>query len=305
MTEDIGKIIRNGFETYTKNLNLSIPFVLNIFIICLLAFVLLGVGFIFISGSSLPALKNAASPQAVFSIILSIITQHIVEIAVLALMILLIIFLFGAFFTAGAIGMAKQATETGKSELSTMIDAGKKNFVNLFLADVLFSLLSLAGIVFIVPGAMKINIDQLFSPEIAGAALLLIGGILLWIIYLFILNIILAVFRYALVIENLGPIDGIVTGLRFFNTHKLDVFLLFLVVIGIAIILAIIDQVMGFIPVINLIWPFISMFISTIILPPIMTVWWVRLYMTGTDRNIYFNELLAHPDELEKFKASQ
>jgi len=36
MVEDIGKIISNGFETYTKNLNLSIPFVLNVVITGLL-----------------------------------------------------------------------------------------------------------------------------------------------------------------------------------------------------------------------------------------------------------------------------
>jgi hypothetical protein len=43
MVEDIGKIISNGFETYTKNLNLGVPFVLNV-IIMGLAFIILGFG---------------------------------------------------------------------------------------------------------------------------------------------------------------------------------------------------------------------------------------------------------------------
>jgi hypothetical protein len=41
MVEDLGKIISNGFETYTKNLNLGIPFALNVIITSLLAFIIL------------------------------------------------------------------------------------------------------------------------------------------------------------------------------------------------------------------------------------------------------------------------
>lgn len=305
MAEDIRKIISNGLETYTKNLNLGIPFVLNFFITGLLAVIMFGIGFFYIFGSSLSSLKNAASPQAIISIILSIITQHLLEIVILILIIFLIIMFFQSFFVAGAIGMTQQATETGKSELSTMIKVGKKNVVNLYLAEILVGLLYLAGIVFIVPGAMKTDITQLLSPANAGALLLLIGGFLLWVIYTVILSLVLAVFPYALVIDALGPVDGILTGFRFFNKHRFDVFLLWLIIGVIVIVLMIIGQVMGFIPVINLIWPFINMFISIFVIPPLTTLWWVRLYMTRTDKKIYFNELLAHPNDIEKLTANQ
>jgi len=62
---------------------------------------------------------------------------------------------------------------------------------------------------------------------------------------------------------------------------------------------------MGIIPIINIIWIFVSLSISLFILPPLTTVWWVRLYMTRTDKKIYFSELLAHPNDLEKLKESQ
>jgi hypothetical protein len=42
MVEDIGKIISNGFGTYTKNLNICVPFILDFFISVLLALLMAG-----------------------------------------------------------------------------------------------------------------------------------------------------------------------------------------------------------------------------------------------------------------------
>lgn len=300
MVEDIGKIISNGFETYTKNLNLSIPFILNAVITGIVAVILVIIGFFYFFSSSLASLKNAAGTEAVVSIILSIIRQHLFEIILLLVVIFLIVMFIAAFFTAGAIGMAKQATETGKSELSAMMEAGKKNLVNLYLAEILVGLISLAGIVFMVPGAMKVNISQLMSHENTGAILLLVAGFLLWILYLLIISIVLAMVSYALVVDNLDPVGGILTGFRFFTKNKLDVFLLWIITGIIAFVLGLIGQIMGLIPVLSIIWSFIDIFISIVIIPPIVTLWWVRLYMTRTDKKVYFNDLLAHPSDLER-----
>ena len=125
----------------------------------------------------------------------------------------------------------------------------------------------------------------------------------MWVIYLLILSILLAVFRYALVAENLGPIESMTASLDFFKKNKFDVILLFVIVIVLGVAFFIVDQVMGLIPVINIIWSFISMLISVIIIPPLTTVWWVRLYMVRTDKKIYFDELLAHPNDLEKIRT--
>ncbi len=305
MVEDIGKIISKGFETYTNNINLSIPFVLNAFITGLLAVFMLGLGFFYIFSPYLPSLENATSPQEIFFIILPVITQHLPEIVGLILLYFVVAAFFQSFFVAGAVGMAQKATETGKSELSTMIEAGKKNVVNLYLADILVGLLSIAGIVFLVPGAMKADFTQILSSENPGATLLLGGGVLLWIVYLVIISLLLAVLTYALVIDNLGPIDGILTGFRFFNNHKFDVFLLWLIIGVIVIVLAIIGEVMRVIPVMNTIWGIINMFISVFVIPPLTTLWWVRLYMERTNKKLYFNELLAHPNDLAKLRASR
>lgn len=298
MVEDIGKIIRNGFETYTRNLNLSIPFVLSFFISGLIALPMIGLGFLYILGSSLSDITNAKSPEAIALILIPLIMQHILEIGVLFVIILLVVLFIQAYFTSGAIGMAIQATESGNSDLSSMRYAGKKNLVNMFLAEILFSLLSLLGIVFIVPGAMKIDISQFPSSENIGALALLLGGFLLWVIYLIVISLLFAVFRYSLVADNLGPLESMTASLSFFKKNKSDVVLLFVFVIVINIALIIIDQIFGSIPIISIIWSIINFVISLIVIPPLTTIWWVRLFMARTDRKLYLDELLAHPNEL-------
>lgn len=303
--EDIGKIISNGFETYTKNPSLAIPFALNAIITGILTVIVFDYGFLYLFGSSLSALVSASTPQAAAAILFPLITRHFYEIFILVIIYFLVFMFFQSFFMAGAIGMAQKAMETGKSDLSAMIEAGKKNVVNLYLAEILVGLLALAGIVFIVPGAMKINLDQLLSGNNTDAVLLLTGGVFLWTIYIAILSLFLAVFSYALVIENLGPVDGIAAGFGFFKAHKSDVFLLLVVIIIILIFLMIVDAIFGGIPVLNVIWQFASFIINFLIIPPLTTLWWVRLYMTRTGKKLYFNDLLAHPNDLKKLKADQ
>lgn len=302
MVEDIGKIISNGFGTFTKNINICVPFILDFFISALIALLMAGFGMFFIFGSSLSTIESAKTPEAMALVLFPLLAQHIIEIAILIAGILLVILLIQAYFTSGAIGMAIQATGSGKSSLSTMNDAGKKNLVNMFFAEILFGLISLAGIVFIVPGAMKIDISQLVDSKNPEAAVLFMIGLMLWVLYLIVLSIVLAIFRYALVAENLGPIESISTAFEFFKKHKGDVIILFIFLIAVSFIFFIVDQVMGLIPIINILWSFISLFISLIVIPPLTTLWWVRLYMVRTDKKVYFDELLAHPNDLEKFK---
>jgi hypothetical protein len=294
MAEEIGKILSKGIETYSKNLNLCIPFVLNFFITVVVAVIIFAIGFFYIFGASLSPLENFSNPEQIISVFLPIVMKHLFEIAAISLFIILITFFIQSFFTSGAIGMARQAAETGKSQLSTMMETGKMNVVNLFLAEILFLLLILAGIVFIVPGIKGVDFDQPSD----SASLLLIAGFLLWMVYSLIISLVLAAFRYALVIESLTPVEGILAGINFFKKNMFDVIILTLVIVGVTIIFAIIDMFMNFIPVLNIIWSFVGFLIPLCILSPIMTVWWVRLYMTRTDKQVYVNDLLAHPNDL-------
>ncbi len=292
--EEIGTIISKGIDTYTKNLNLCIPFVLYLFITGIVVVLMLIIGFLIVFGSGISSLRTSDGPEAMFMSLASIASQHILEIALLIIAAFLMIMLIFSFFESGAIGMARQATETGRSQLSTMMNAAKKNFINLFLADILVLLVALAGIIFIVPGIKNFDFNQ---PS-ASAGLFLIGGFLLWMVYLLILGVVLAAFRYALVIESLGPVEGILAGIDFFKKNLFEVIMLIVFAVVIGIVFAIIDQVMGLIPFINIIWFFISLIISFCVLQPLMTVWWVRLYMTRTGKQVYVDDLLIHPNDL-------
>ncbi|MBU3967501.1 MAG: hypothetical protein KKG76_09020 [Euryarchaeota archaeon] len=259
-----------------------------------MALIIAVIGFLTILGSF--SFNEYSDPEALALAFVSTLSQHVYEIAVLAIIGFLILIFIASFFTSGAIGMAREANETGKSRLSTMMEAGKKNVVNLFLAETMVQLLFFAGIVFLVPGIKSMDFSQ--PSENASAGLLLLIGLLLLMIYLLILSVVLAAFRYALVIESLGPVEGIIAGIDFFKKNMFDVVLLILVTFAVAFVFAIIDMIMNFIPVITDIWSIISLIISLCILSPVMALWWVRLYMTRTGKQVFVDDLLAHPNDL-------
>ena len=303
MVEEIGKILSSGFDTYTKNFNIAVPFILSLIVTGVFTVVAFIVGMASIFGSSLSALESATTPEKMFVVLAPLINQNLLEIVFFSIIFMLVYMLIQSFFMAGAIGMARQATETGTSDLSTMMIDGKKNAVNLYLANLLVGLLFLAGVIFLVPGALKGDISSILSSPDTGAVLLLVIGLLLWIVYMLVLSVVLSLYRFSLVVENLGPIDGIIKGVDFFKTHKFDVFLLWLVQIAIVIVLSIVGQVMVLVPIMDAIWPLISMFISVAVIAPLTTIWWVRLYMSGTEKKLYFNELLLHPSDIEKLET--
>lgn len=296
MAEDISKILSNGIDTYTKNISLCVPFILNMIFLALTALIITAIGFFSVLGSF--SFREYNDPEAFVMAMISTLSQHVYEIAAIAIIGILILVLIASFFTSGAIGMARQATETGRTQLSTMMEAGKKNVLNLFLAEILVILLVLAGIVFLVPGIKSMDFSQ--PSENTTAVLILFAGLLLYMIYLLILSFVMSAFRYALVIESLGPLEGIIAGIDFIKKNIFDVVLLIIVTFAVAFVFAIIDQIMGLIPVINIIWFFISLIISACILSPIITIWWVRLYMTRTGKQVFVDDLLAHPNDLAK-----
>ena len=104
-------------------------------------------------------------------------------------------------------------------------------------------------------------------------------GIILWIGYAIVLSIGLAPVTYALVIDNTGPIEGIEKGWRFFSSHKLDVFLMWVVMFAIAMLIFTVGQIFFIHLVTTVIWQFVVTLINICILMPLITVWWTRLYL--------------------------
>ena len=289
--ERISEVLRNGAYTWKQNPVLCAPFVLDIifkfiFVVIVLAglasvigtglFKEIGSGIVgFMQASQTPGEPSLEAIEAVFEVYqLAVPFTGVFIVAFITLVIGGA--LISAFFEAGAVGMAKNATMTGTTRMNDLFWYGRRSAVSLFFANVVIVLIILAGIVFLVPGILLLDASGGSGMAIA----VLFIGIILWMGYLLALSIGLAPVTYALVIDNKGPIEGIEKGWRFFSGHKLDVFLMWFLMFAIFLSLGMIGQVFYMNPVTAAIWQFVSMLINICILMPLITVWWTRLYLS-------------------------
>ena len=250
MYEEFGTILNRGFNSWVRNLNICIPFVLNFFINLILYLFFFGLmGLLLFTSNTGSIIDPAAlSQEEIYSMMWKGFSENIA----LSVFLILVFFLFGmfvqSFFTAGAIGMAKKASETGDTVLSDMLVSGSKNIFRLFLAALLISLLVLVGIIFLVPGALAVgNLSALIeNPEVStqGMSALAIGAIL-WAVYIIAINLVLSLTSYALVIDELGPLEALSAGFGFFKDNKLDVFFIWIISIGLALINSFVGEFIG------------------------------------------------------------
>ncbi|ADI73514.1 conserved hypothetical protein [Methanohalobium evestigatum Z-7303] len=300
MTEEIGSILSRGFNTFTRNLNITVPFILNlvlsgiIFILGLTAFTAMFVMPALPSGDLGPANVNVEQVMNIFS---SVFIENLwIVIAGILILTLLITFV-QSYFTAGAIGMSKNATENGNTDIGKMFRYGRENVVNMFFLKILLGLITFAGIIFLIPGFLSVeDLDLLISnPQMAtGSAVLLFAGFLVWMLYIAAISIVLAFTEYALIVDKLDPVSSIEEGFNKFMENKLDVFLLWLVILAISILMGIIGEFVGIIEITAIAWGFINLILSIIIIPVLETIWWTRLYMDKTGKDIYKPEELIN-----------
>jgi hypothetical protein len=285
--EEIGEIIGKGFGVWRSNLNLCIPFLLSIFVSMLIVVPFLAaffMSFLPMESMDVSLLQNEEDMQELMTQMQGYLGSQemdkILQIAALFLALVVLLSLVNAFFTAGAIGMARQALEKGKSDTGAMWSAGKRHFVNMFLATLLMGLLTLAGLIFLLPALAQ-------GPEVLQAATqptgVLVMGLILFILYALVLSVILIEAPYALVLEDLGPVQAILAGLKFFRYNKFDVIILWLVVAALSIGLQMIGGAFstgegaGGEPL-----SAITGIVNLAVLAPLSNLWWTRLYMNRT-----------------------
>jgi len=300
MYEDFGTILNRGFKTWVRNINICIPYVLNFFVSLILYIFFFGLigAMLFTSGSGSGIDPATLSNEELYSILWNGFTSNIPGSIALILAFSLSGMFLQSFFTAGAVGMAKKASETGDTVFSDMFRSGSKNGFRLFLTNLMLALMFLAGIIFVVPGALAIgDLKSLIdNPEMPVEGMGILGiGILIWTIYLLVLNIVLSIAPYALVIDELDPLDALKKGYRFFKENKLDVFFIWIISIGLAFVNGFISEVLG---TQNILISSITYFVPILILQPLTAVLWTRLYLVGEDRELYNPyELLSDPEE--------
>ena len=284
MVEDLGNILSNGFDMWKKNLSICLPFVFSLILTSLVALIIIGGALLMTIGpvlpSLMPSLANSGEiPPDIIQQLYPLFLQNIGILVAAVIITIILVLLITVFFTAGAIGMAKEVTEKGRTSLSDMMDYGRRKFLSLLFANIIVGLIVLAGVVFLVPGVLyllpTINTSQTpFDVTNMAAFALLFLGFVIMLIYMLIISIMLALPPYAVVISDLGAVEGVKKGFKFFMAHKLDVFLLWLVVGVIAVVASIILSNIPFIG------QLISMAVSVIVIQPLSIIWWGRLYLS-------------------------
>jgi hypothetical protein len=276
--EEIGALIGKGFGTWRDNLNLCLPFLysfvvsLMVIVPVLMAFALALVPLESLNSTFLEDMPNQLSNM-----------QGALTSLALALFLLVVLLsLVSAFFTAGAIGMTRQALDKGKADTSAMLSAGKKHFGNMFLASILMGLMMMAGLIFLLPAALLLPPSLQPEPQAVG---LLVVGLVLLILYALSMSLVLAAVPYALVVDDLDAISAIKASINFFRFNKFDVFVLWLVVVAISIGLQMIGSSLTLGESASL-QPLsaITGLVNLLVLAPLSNVWWTRLYMSRTGR---------------------
>jgi hypothetical protein len=279
--EEIGDVIGKGFAVWRNNLNLCIPYLLSSVLSLLImipffaAFLVAIVPLVGLNSTSVQQmqaqfLKNEET-------LANMTPELIIKVALLFILMFILISMVNAFFTAGAIGMAGQALEKGKSDNGIMWSAGKKHFWNMLQASILMGFIMIAGLAFFLPAAALQPKSLQAEPQAMGFLLM---GILLLILYVLASSIILATAPYALVVEELGPVQAILASINFFRYNKFDVLVLWLVVMAISISIQMIGGLFSSENGIgNQMLSVAIGLVNILVLAPLSNLWWTRLYM--------------------------
>lgn len=242
---------------------------------------------------------TSMSPEQMMGMLSSSFFDHIWIIAILSLLTFFLITVIQAYFTAGAIGMARTASEKGTTVLNDMFRSARENVFNLLLVKILISLIVLAGVIFIVPGILAVgDIQTLISNpgDSIANTILLAFGLLVWTLYAIIASIAFTFVEYSLVVDRLDPISAIENGFRCLMDNKLDVIVMWLVLISISVITSVIGEMMSSIKFFESFWTFADLFISFAVIQPLTAVWWTRMYLDRTGKELYnIDDLLNYP----------
>ena len=267
MPEDLGELLGNGFKSWNSNVIMAVPFLLNTVASIVVALIAMVTALVPVARELIPIIEGATmtpgQPKVSPEEMLPVLFAHFTEIMIVGAIFSVSVILIRTFFTAGAIGMAKEATNNGATILYDMVDYGKANIFALFPAKLLISvvmfapiLLMLSGLVTSVPGIMVITIVML--PYMAS------------------IFIIFKLVDYAIVMDGLGTVDGIKFSMELFLKNKTDVVLLVVVIFGISLILNLATSIH---PVLT----FVGILVSLLVVRPLSVVWWTMFYQGKKD----------------------
>ncbi|MDD1735342.1 MAG: hypothetical protein LUO92_02755 [Methanothrix sp.] len=281
--ESINELLGRGFSLWRDNLNLCIPHLLGFLFSMMALFAgLMAVifsGLLPLESLNETALNDVQDMQDMQMLsdqmeeyLAGMQSSDLMQIGLAILAIFVLVALVDAFFAAGAIGMARQALEKGRSDTSAMWSAGKRHFLGMFLAELLMTFVILMGMALLLP---------LLAADLESPGLLAVALVVIALFYALALTIILSTLPYALVLEGLSPVRALFASVDFFRYNKFDVAVLWLVVVALSLALQMVggafsagDAGQG--------RPLsaITGMISLLVLAPLSNLWWTGLYMS-------------------------
>jgi hypothetical protein len=301
MTETLEKIIGNGFSSWMGNLNICMPLVISYLIQLLLMFFTVVIGMIILIGEDLSKQMVSMTDEQIIEFISSVVTEKPIIVILLIGLFFIITMLVDSYFRAGAIGMCKNATICGDTTIEDMFNTANKSFIHIFMANLFIVLMILAGIIFIVPGVLLLqgNVELIETTQLGAGIMLLIIGLIIWFLYGFIIQMVFSVVLYAIVLEETGALEGVYRGYDFFMKNKLNVVLIWLftniISISVAFIFYFFSNIISLAgnAGLNIAWSFSNQLIILVTIQPLILIWWTRLYLVRTGKDIYIDELLS------------
>jgi hypothetical protein len=269
MIESLGQILRRGWETWKENLILCVPFILRLVIVVII-WVIPMMAVIMHNNGLIPA-TTAATGDALNEFL----RRNAPIIFPIATLLVIACALVFSFFEAGAIQMSKEATEKGATNLESMWSAGRKKYLDMFFSYIL-TILIFAG------ATIVVSLPFMMAMVAPSLSALMFGlGIMIAFVVLLLAFLATALIPYALVIDDLGPVEAVKASVSFFRAHPQDVLPIFIGIGLISFVIGIVSLPLSLLPVVG---SLVSPFINQVVIASISTLWLTRLYMGGTGK---------------------
>jgi hypothetical protein len=208
MHEELGTLLKRGYGTWTRNMIIAVPFILDLMatiIFSLFALTLFVMVFVMPEIASSTVADNVP-PEVYLEILGSLLKENLLLFIAGTLFLLILFLLIGSFFEAGAIGMCHLALLSGDTSFGQMWSSARHHVLKLLLAKTLVALIIMAGVVFLIPGVLSAGELEALATDPTSTGSILIGfGALAWFLYALVAGILLFFVEYALVVDDLDP----------------------------------------------------------------------------------------------------
>lgn len=290
MHEDMSTLLNRGYGTWTRNMVIAVPFILDLmatFLFSIFAIILFVIVFVMPEIASSTVADNVP-PEVYLGILSSLLKENLLLFIAGTLFLLIMFLLIGSFFEAGAIGMCRLALLSGDTSVGQMWTSARHHVLNLLLAKTLVGLIIMAGVIFLVPGVLSSGgLETLATDPTSTGSVLIALGAMAWFLYALVAGILLFFVEYALVVDDLDPISALEKSLDFFRNNKISVITIIGIIVAISLALEIFGSAISSIDTLADIWSLLYLFISVLVIRPLTTIWITRMYMDHTGKELY------------------